>query len=311
MLLLDANNGPKNVPGETLHPGVEPILDSLGVIGDVIDAGFWRHCGIWHECDRDRVFVPYGADDGGQWFGFQADRRTLHEILQNGALAAGAVLERGVRPTRILYFNGRVEGVTLNGKEIRGRWTLDGTGRKAWLARTLGLGLTAFSPPLGVTFGWADGWGGQADGQPRFAFREDGWEWQAPLGGHRTAWVKLRIGDRPRQAPRGCDQTWYLRWKCAEPGYFLLGDSAAALDPSSSHGVLRALMSGILAGHLMVRCHELTVAEEFCIFAYEDWVRQQFLQDVHSLRRQYAGYPFAYGFRDPPWPEEYNIRPSR
>jgi flavin-dependent dehydrogenase len=37
---------------------------------------------------------------------------------------------------------------------------------------------------------------------------------------------------------------------CAGPGYFTVGDAATVQDPSSSHGVLRAIMSGLLAGRM-------------------------------------------------------------
>ena len=36
----------------------------------------------------------------------------------------------------------------------------------------------------------------------------------------------------------------------AGSGYFLCGDAAAVMDPAASHGVLNALMSGMLAGYL-------------------------------------------------------------
>ena len=230
-MLIESRNGPRTAPGETLHPGVEPIMHSLGVLEDVKRAGFLRHRGVWYESGGQRRFVPYGADDDGQWFGYQAERRTLHGILESRAIAVGAALKRNKRPSRVLYDNGRVMGVAVGSKEIGARWTLDGTGRKSWLARSLDLGLRRYSPFLGVTFGWFCGWEDQDDGQPRFEITSDGWDWFAPLGGNKTAWVKLRVEDSPFQRARGSNQTWHLRPKCAAPGYFLLGRFCCRFGP--------------------------------------------------------------------------------
>jgi hypothetical protein len=53
-----------------------------------------------------------------------------------------------------------------------------------------------------------------------------------------------------RGRPRGADVTWRLSDAAAGLGWFIVGDAAAVLDPSCSHGVLKAIMSGMMAGHL-------------------------------------------------------------
>src|SRR4029453_12352242 len=45
----------------------------------------------------------------------------------------------------------------------------------------------------------------------------------------------------------GAGVTWRMAAQAAGDGWFLCGDGALLLDPSSSHGVLRGLMSGIAA----------------------------------------------------------------
>lgn len=291
VVMFDANVLPKASPGETLHPGVEPLLKQLGVLDQVLRAGFRRHRGVWLERGGQRHFLPYGEDTEGSWLGFQADRRTLHRILQQAAVDAQATLIRNARPEAVLVEGNRVTGVVVRGKPFRAAWTVDATGRCAWLARKLELPVEARSPPLGVRFGWRDGELADLNGQPSFAFREDGWDWQAPLGGNRTAWVELRIGESGGCPPVGVDLTWQLRPECAGPGFFLLGDAAATFDPSSSHGVLRALMTGILFGHLVEGWHRSGVAEAFIIEAYRAWLCAQFEHDERHLRQHYADSP--------------------
>ena len=289
--MFDANSKPKMSPGETLHPGVEPVLRQLGVLDRVRRAGFRRHRGVWLEGGSSRHFLPYGEDADGPWLGFQADRRTFHRILQQAAVDAQTTLIRNVRPEAVLVERNRVTGVIVNGNHFRATWTVDATGRSAWLARRLGLPVKVCSPPLGVRFGWRNEEPAALDGQPSFAFRDDGWNWQAPLGDARTAWVELRIGEAGGRSPAGIDLTWQFRPACAGPGFFLLGDAAAVLDPSASHGVLRALMSGILVSHLVEGCRGTGVAEAFILDAYRAWTRSQFEHDESRLRQHYADSP--------------------
>jgi flavin-dependent dehydrogenase len=47
----------------------------------------------------------------------------------------------------------------------------------------------------------------------------------------------------------GADVTWRRVIGTAGAKYFIVGDAAVVLDPASSHGISRAVMSGIMAGH--------------------------------------------------------------
>ena len=290
VVILETNSQAKVSPGETLHPGIEPLLRQLGVLDQVLGAGFQRHRGVWLKCGGLPHFTPYGEDADGPWLGFQADRRTFHSILQQAAVDSGATLAWNTCPEIVLIEGKRVAGVIVDGEDLCAPWTVDATGRSAWLARQLGLPVEVHSPPLGVRFGWRNEELG-LDGQPLFAFRSDGWDWQAPLGNKRSAWVELRIGEPSCHPPAGVDLSWQLRPKCAGLGFFLLGDAAAMLDPSSSHGVLRALMSGLLFGHLAEAWHRTDVAEASVIGMYRSWIDEQFRHDERRLRQLYADSP--------------------
>ena len=288
--IIEAKPVPGLAPGETLHPGIEPLLKQLGVLDQVVRAGFRRHLGIWIEREGQRQFSPYGEDKDGPWRGFQVDRRMFHQILQQAALDAGATLIRNASPQAVLTAGGRVRGVVIEDRHVRANWTLDATGRSAWLARTLALPASWRSPPLRGRFGWGKSGWKHLDDQPSFVFRDDGWDWHAPLGPTRIAWVTLRIGENNRH-PAGIDLTWRFHPRCAGPGFFLLGDAAATLDPASSHGVLRAMMSGVLAGHLVAGCQYEGVTERAVIESYRTWLCAQFTSDEQRMRQEYANSP--------------------
>jgi len=52
------------------------------------------------------------------------------------------------------------------------------------------------TPNQKVRFGWSARTPPDLDGQPLFQSRADGWDWFAPLGEGRCAWVKLRHNEQ-------------------------------------------------------------------------------------------------------------------
>lgn len=274
VVLLDRQRAPRAIPGETLHPGVEPILKSLGVWNAVLQQQFHRHQGIWHEDeDGERRFVPYGRDRSGPWLGFQADRVRLNKILQSRATELGVDVVRVRKVDDVL--TGResaVSGVTAEDSTYTARFTLDATGRHCWFANRLGLTSDSVAPSQRLRFGWIRKHLSELDAQPLFQEQRDGWDWTCPLGDGRSAWVELRRNP----GYRGMDYTWRIFRECAGPGYFLLGDAACLMDPSAANGVLRALMSGIYAVHLIsVTDRALTTPCEAAT-EYRRWIAELF-----------------------------------
>ena len=84
----------------------------------------------------------------------------------------------------------------------------------------------------------------------------------------------------PTGRVRGADVTWQVAERPAGDGYFLVGDAAATFDPTASHGVLKALMSGIYAGQLAAYVQGKRVPAEFAASRYSAWVHEWFSRDV-------------------------------
>lgn len=295
VLIVDISSGPKNSPGETLHPGIEPLLQQLGVADKFLQANFKRHAGIWIDTHGAKHFSAYGEDQYGPWQGFQADRKILGALLQQAVMDAGATLLRKTRPNELLINDNSVVGALIDNQIIHATWTIDATGRNAWLAQELKLVTEIHSPPLYVKFGWLNQQPPELHGQPLFTFHSNGWRWQAPVNANRTAWVELHIG-KADESPPGMNLSWQLRPECAGPGFILLGDTAATLDPSSSHGVLRALMSGILAGHLLENEHAGRLSQTQVIESYREWIHTQFRHEKNKLMQFYIDSPAGLQF---------------
>jgi flavin-dependent dehydrogenase len=296
-IVLDAAAAPRERPGETLHPGVEPLFERLGVAAAVHEAGFVRHTGLSVRWEAARTFVPYGADAAGPWRGFQAWRSTLDAILLERARALGVEVRRGARVDGVVVDRDRVGGVRLRGGEtVRARCVVDGAGGRHVLARALGLSRERFTPRLVAHYGYATdvvdetasleadarGWTFRAQVRPGL------WQWtRLPFSGVRLDVDPRAIG-RPTTRPRAQDVSW--RWvpACAGPGWFLAGDAAVVLDPASSHGVLRALMSGMLAGDLAATTASGAAPATSAIASYRRWLGDWVAHDVAELRALYS-----------------------
>jgi flavin-dependent dehydrogenase len=309
VVLLEREAFPRDRPGETLHPGVEPLLERLGVGAWLAAAPLLRHEGHWVQWGGERRFDRFGADERGPWLGFQAWRADFDALLLRRAVEAGASVLQPCQAVRPLLAGGRVVGVETAQGAVPAAFVVDAAGGRHWLARRLGLALSSYSPPLAVRFGYVEGHC-PAVALPLLAADDEGWTWQAEVRPGLYAWTRLPFtarpldrawlpldlrGLRPRGESRGADVTWRLVPVAAGPGYFLIGDAAAVLDPASSHGVLKALMSGMMAAHLICNVSARKLDPTDAARHYTRWLRGWFEHDVRKLNELYSavGRPFV------------------
>ena len=74
---------------------------------------------------------------------------------------------------------------------------------------------------------------------------------------------------------------------CAGPGWLIAGDAAANLDPTSSKGVLKALLSGTLAGRTAVAILQRGGDTARGVDAYRRWLEDGFENDVAAMAPMY------------------------
>jgi flavin-dependent dehydrogenase len=292
-------------PGEALLPGTEPLLRQLGLDRPVLAAGFLRHRGHWVEWSGERRFEPFGEDAGGPWLGFQAWRASFDAILQAEARRAGVVVEESSAAAPIVE-NGRVVGAVTGGRAVRTQVVVDASGTGRWLARHLQLAVVEASPRLVAWCGYVEGECPRHDECPTIAADAGGWTWLARVRSGLYQWIRMPFDGRrpahdwlppdfaglsPTGRPRGADATWRHVPASAGDGYFLVGDAAIMLDPLSSHGVLKALMSGILTGDLTARMLRGGLDAVTAARHYRRWQAEWFARDTLALRSLYASMP--------------------
>jgi flavin-dependent dehydrogenase len=282
------------------------VLRRLGVADQVLAADFLRHLGHWVTWDGPPRFVPFGSDAAGPWRGFQAWRPRFDAILLDGARRAGAGVRQACPAVRAHVEGGRVQGAETYGGLLRARYVVDGTGRRRWLARQLRLRTTRPGARLVAWYGYAGGSCPERDQAPALVADAAGWTWTARVQPRVYQWTRLPF--RPsRLAPgwlppelrdlspvactRAADVSWSAVDSPAGPGYILVGDAAAVLDPLSSHGVLRALLCGLAAGHVLTEILGRGRSEMEAGEAYARMLRNWFATDVAALQQLYARLP--------------------
>lgn len=298
-MLVEREPAPRDKPGEALHPGVEPLLAQLGVSLPALEAVTGaRFEGVWSAWGGPPAFEPFGADEAGPWRGFQVRRAAFEALLLDHARSAGADVRLG-RPVGDPILDGdRV----LGAGDLRARMTIDTTGPARWLGRKLGLKLVARSPVLLARYGYASGACPDRDAAPLIEGDAEGWTWIARVDEDLYQWVRLDLDGRVRPrdwkpAPlsaltearptQGAEVAWRRAAQAAGPGWMLAGDAAAQLDPASSHGVLKALMSGVFAAQTTAAVLKRGAPEAQAARAYHDWLSGWFETDVQRLAAAY------------------------
>jgi flavin-dependent dehydrogenase len=288
-------------PGETLHAGLVPLLGQLGLGERLAPFVHARHPGIWVEWGGPRVFTEFGSDARGPWDGFHVRRADFDELLLARAKEVGVAVHRSCAVTGVLGESGTVRGVMTEQGPLAARLVIDASGRARRLGRALGIASPPRSPRFIVRYGYAEGSCPARDGAPLLRGDATGWTWTARVWGRTYQWTRLSFAARPGGqwmpgefrglAPltrsRGADVTWRIAERAAGPGWFMVGDAAATLDPTSAHGVLKAIMSGIAAGDLAAGVLAGRLPADAGAAAYHDWLDGWFVQDAAELARHY------------------------
>jgi flavin-dependent dehydrogenase len=287
-------------PGETLHPGIEVLFRELGVLDEVCAS-----TNVRHEGHRVRWFAPeqsqkFGADQSGTWRGFQLHRDKLRTILHARCRAIGVQYWQ-VWAREPLIEGKRTVGVRTSAGEIRSKYLIDASGRVHWLARALGLTVHRTSPLLIAWYGWVRSSHAHRFAEPLLTADRYGWTWTAQIDQDLCAWTRLdlrsqirRPASRPRfllhfescGKPRGADVTWRRVLRQSGPGFFLVGDAGAVLDPASANGVVRAIMSGMAVARRVQRII-LDGREEVEMAEYTQWLLEWHKRDECRLAELY------------------------
>lgn len=235
--------------------------------------------------DTTRFAFEQSLTPGGRTL--NVERAAFDEMMLGQAARAGAEVWQGVAVKEILDLADGAVRVRTSSGEARGRWLLDASGPSTVVARHLGTRVNAAEPQLRKVAYFAHFEGvrrlaGDEEGHPLIVMCEEGWFWVIPISPTVTSvglvmdadiarsldvpadrlldWGVARcplVRDRMRDAagPATNQVIADFSYRCrpyAGPGYFLLGDAAAFVDPIFSTGVCLGMMSAAEAARQVI-----------------------------------------------------------
>lgn len=301
--LLESRSTLGDSPGETLHPGVGSVLAQLGVAGRLAAVTGSRHAGIriqW--ADRAR-FEAYGRDENGPWLGYQVSRAAFDTLLLDRARELGVACHLSCPAQSLLREEGRIVGTRSSAGDLTAACVINASGRTPFLPAGPALVRSTHSPPLVARYGYGSGSLPELDAAPLIRGDPSGWLWTARVRPGLYQWTHVALDGKkaprdwrppefealaPVGPPRGADVTWRLSEPLAAPGWFQAGDAAAVLDPTSANGVLRALLSGMIAAKLACSVISGSSPAEEAVEEYTAWLGGWFFDSVRRLSRFYA-----------------------
>jgi FADH2-dependent halogenase len=326
VLLLEKEKFPRFHIGESLLTYTAEVLDQLGVLKRVCDAGFVVKRGIeltgsegtFRRLDLGQI------GDGYRTWTLHVERSHFDKILLDAAAEEpnATVLEEA-RVTRVLFDDERVAGVEYNwGGEQHAAtapYVVDASGRAGVIARELQLRKTDNHLKMAAVFkhfGNVDESNNPASqGDIQLGLHADGWLWAIPIrpgiiSVGAMAPAEILRASRPEEVftshlsrvPRirqRIEGTTVVRklsgennfeYHCdtlAGPGYFIVGDSGCFTDPVFSGGVLLALTTGRRAAEETVMCLEDDLPEEEAAQRYGNFFKTGYESYYRLIRAVY------------------------
>jgi len=299
--ILDKQCFPRSAPGETLHPGIEPLLKELGVWEEIEKYSFLRHSGIITEFQETAKLDLYNSE--GSWDGFQFPRGSFDQLLLTKSIALGAKFYPGSKLIDVVLNSAGIATVITDSRNFNACFFIDASGRNAVLPKKLNIRYQNFSLPLFVHYGYVQTEDSSSFTTPRIIWDTNGWVWVSRISEKLVSWNRLyplnhKIAKnwlpeclqnlKPTGPPKAANVTWRIAENVSRDNHFLIGDAAFTLDPISSKGVLKAIMSGMMCGYLLGQL-KLFKSDIIEIHShYNNWMNDWFSNDLRMMRKIYA-----------------------
>ena len=146
VVLMERESFPREHVGESLLPASMVVLDELGVLPAVQQAGFLPKWGATMLWGRDKTPWSWYFKETNQKYphSYQVSRPEFDQILLDNSRKAGVDVREGHRVTQVIFDDGRAIGVRYESakgesKEIPASFVVDASGQGGLIARQLAL----------------------------------------------------------------------------------------------------------------------------------------------------------------------------
>ncbi len=325
--VLEADQHPRTHVGESLLPGIIPILAEIGALADVEAHGFNPKTGTTHwqwgtTPDWDLWFSDTDTYDHA-WL---VERAKFDAILIEAAKRAGAEVLEHTLARELLWEGDRLVGVRHRERGSEedafsyARFVIDASGQAALIARNLKT--RNVIDGLRHQASWAHYENAGTLPPPRqnqalFVAERKHWLWLFPFGGGKASVGVVRLDDgegKEAQRTEAFDQTvarseafskvigpsakrvtpvrtqrdWSYRVSSVTgPGWLMAGDSSGFIDPVLSTGVFLAMHAGRHAARTIADIIDGTQTEADALASYGRHHRELFGDLLRMVRFYY------------------------
>jgi len=308
VILLERERHPRFHIGESLLPANLPILERLGVLGQVAAIGVRKRGADFPAANAEgfNVFRFDRALGDTPPYAFQVRRDEFDELLFRHAAAEGVQAHDGVRVTGVEFAPNCVVAHAATGEgepwTVRARYLVDATGRDTLLGRQLGLRRKHPRHQSAALFAHYSGVAtrpGEDAGNISIYQHDRGWAWMIPLRGGimsvgavadpalfkdrrgpPAAFLHRILDGIPQARERMAGATLvghlhatgnysYVCDRLAGPRWLMAGDAGAFVDPVFSTGVFLAMHSAERAAEVVDRILDDPGRERVLQRAYE------------------------------------------
>ena len=321
VVLIEKRRFPRHQIGESLTPSIFPLLDFLGVLDQVEQAGFLRMAGHSVCWGSSRPRTAYYSSDHHRR-GFQSVRADFDLILLRHARQAGVRVVEG-QPVRDVRPDGEHDVLVRygSGGRIRAAFCVDATGHAGIYARHNLRQRDSVFQTLALTGYWQN-----AGNPPGVDFANtlleayaDGMVWSVPLHtGERNVTLLVdwrhsraikRVGlqrfyiEELRKAayvsgfladahlphpPQVFDASLYTARQFVAGRTLLVGDAGLFIDPLSSEGVRKAMASAITGAVVVNTILQRPAMRSQAAELYESGQRDTYHSHYQQSARYYA-----------------------
>lgn len=218
VLLLEADAHPRVHVGESLLPGIVPILERMGALAEVEAAGFTPKSGTTHwRWGTTPAWDLWFSDTDLYDHAWLVERGKFDGILFAAAGRAGATTHMHAAVRELLWDGERLCGVRWRRRgeeavhEARAPWTVDASGQAALVARALGLRSTIAGLQHQASWAHFENAGRlppPREHQALFVAERDHWLWLFPISPTRASVgvVRLDPGDEQESEETRADR---------------------------------------------------------------------------------------------------------
>lgn len=289
--MLEKDQHPRFHIGESLLPMNMPLFEKLGVQDEIAAIGVPKPGAEFNSIYHNKSLTYYfsGAMDATHPTAYQVRRSDFDHVLVKNSVRRGVTLKEQTKVTEISFRPGQNSLVTAidaqgNKHQWDAKFVVDASGRDTFLANLFGIKKRNPKHNSAALFGHFEGvtrFCGKDEGNISLYWFDHGWFWIIPLQNgitsvgavcwpyylksrkndlqsffHDTIALSPGVSERLKDAKLVSEVTAtgnysYESKNMAGPGYLMVGDAFAFVDPVFSSGVYLAMNSAFLGAEVV------------------------------------------------------------